>query len=179
MRDINGSWHLRLLCRDVKDYLYELNPNPILVEIGSYEGESTEIFAQEFPFATIYAIDPWVNGYDNLDPTSNADMIKVEQNFDKRIKYYENIIKIKDFSTNVIIENVDMIYIDGNHQYEFVKNDIIHWSKYLKDNGIYSGHDYYENDKYPHVAGVKKAILEMLGKPNKIYADGSWIITKK
>lgn len=173
MRSMDSAWYLRLLCRDIKDYLYNLSSNPIIVEIGSYEGESTEIFAQEFPFATIYAIDPWVNGYDDKDFASNSNMIQVENNFNERTKYYKNIIKIKDFSLNVDMSNIHMVYIDGNHQYEAVKNDILHWKPRLVKNGIISGHDY---TNYGHVAGVKKAVDEILKSVDKVYKDNSWFI---
>lgn len=178
MRNSEGSWELRLLCQDIKDKLYNLSDIPIVVEIGSYSGESSIIFAQEFPFAIIYCIDPWVNGYDDKDIISFADMEKIEKEFDERTKYYKNIVKIKDYSTNINIQNVSMIYIDGNHQYEFVKNDILHWKDKILPNGIISGHDYYDHQEHSHVAGVKKAVLELLGFPNLRYKDGSWIIIK-
>lgn len=176
MRDINGAWHLREMCKDIKDYLYNLSENPIIVEIGSYMGESTEIFAQEFPFATICAIDPWINGYDDNDETSDADMIDVENQFDIRTKYYKNIIKIKDFSLNVDVfsDDISMIYIDGSHKYEDVKADILYWRNKIKVGGIISGHDYYLINSPKHVEGVKKAINEVLVTIDKNYKDGSW-----
>lgn len=176
MRDINGAWHLREMCKDIKDYLYNLSENPIIVEIGSYMGESTEIFAQEFPFATICAVDPWINGYDDNDETSDADMIDVENQFDMRIKYYKNIIKIKDFSLNVnTVDEIDMIYIDGSHRYEDVKADILYWKDKIKSGGIISGHDYYLTNTPKHVKGVEQAIIELLVTIDKSYKDGSWL----
>ena len=177
MRDINGAWHLREMCKDIKDYLYNLSENPIIVEIGSYMGESTEIFAQEFPFATIYAIDPWINGYDDNDETSRADMIDVENQFDMRTKYYKNIIKIKDFSLNVDVfsDDISMIYIDGSHKYEDVKADILYWRNKIKVGGIISGHDYELNNKHNHISGIKRAVDEELSGFDKIYKDTSWL----
>lgn len=176
MRPMNLAWHLRTMCKDIKDRLYELSKNPTIVEIGSYEGESTEIFAQEFPFATIYAIDPWINGYDDNDPTSKVNMINVENQFDMRTKYYKNIIKIKDFSLNVnTVDEIDMVYIDGSHKYEDVKADILYWKSKMKVGGIISGHDYYLTNTPKHVEGVKQAIIELLITIDKSYEDGSWL----
>ena len=49
-----------------------------MIEIGSYQGESTEQFAKLF--GSIHAIDPWQNGYDPNDISSHVtDMVLVEQ----------------------------------------------------------------------------------------------------
>jgi hypothetical protein len=48
---------------------------------------------------------------------------------------------------------------------------------------VISGHDYYENDAFnrvhPHIAGVKVAVNELLGIPDHLFNDGSWIKIKK
>ena len=38
--------------------------------------------------------------------------------------------------------SLDLIYIDANHQFDFVKNDIRMWRKKLKRGGLFAGHDY-------------------------------------
>jgi len=45
---------------------------------------------------------------------------------------------VKDFQDN----SLDFVYIDGNHDYQFVVNDIAEWSKKVKPGGLVSGHDY-------------------------------------
>jgi predicted O-methyltransferase YrrM len=86
MRPDHGKVGLIEMCEDVKIHL---NKDKItIVEIGSYMGESAEIFAQQFPNATIYCVDPFANGYDESDIASTADYLDVEQQFDLRIKQY-------------------------------------------------------------------------------------------
>jgi len=41
-------------------------------------------------------------------------------------------------------ESLDFVYIDGNHRYGFVKEDLWEWGKKVRVGGILSGHDYYE-----------------------------------
>lgn len=182
MRNKEVSWYLREMCRDLRPILQQFQ-NPIVHEVGSYEGESAEIFAQEFPFATIVCIDPWKSGYDDLDDTSHHNFNEVFKNFLFRTNYLKNInyspTDYKDYcSFNETLPQ--MVYIDGLHSYEGVKSDIELSLKVLPKGGIISGHDYYEDDEFlkihPHVSGVKKAIIEKLGKPHKIYLDGSWMI---
>jgi hypothetical protein len=165
---------LRNLAEDIKA---ELGDNITLVEIGSYMGESAEIFAQVLPNATIICIDPFLSDYDEKDSASSTDFIEVEQQFDLRTSAYPNIKKMKGYSTDFKID-CDAIYIDGRHSYEGVKEDILHWKPYVKS--IISGHDYYlENTQLyinnPHIQGVIKAIREVLGEPDNTYSDFSWI----
>ena len=41
------------------------------------------------------------------------------------------------------MESLDFVYIDGNHHFDFVMQDIIEWSKKVRAGGVVSGHDYY------------------------------------
>jgi hypothetical protein len=165
---------LRELAEDIKS---QLGDKITLVEIGSYMGESAEIFAQVLPNSQIICIDPFLSGYDEKDSASYSDYLEVEQQFDLRTANYSNIVKKKGFSTDFKIK-CDAIYIDGRHSYEGVKEDILHWKPFVKS--IISGHDYYLEDSqtyiaHPHIQGVIKAVHEVLGKPDKTYADNSWI----
>jgi hypothetical protein len=168
---------LRKLCNDVREIIGD---SPTIVELGSYMGESSLIFAEEFPNGKIYCVDSWEGGFDNADSCSGDDYNLVENQFDLRMNLVNNITKIKGLSTSVGFE-CDMVYIDACHKYECVKNDIIHWLPFVTK--IMSGHDYYEDinfcNQHPHIKGVKIAIEEMLGFPDKKYDDGSWLIIKK
>jgi hypothetical protein len=172
MRPIDSEMELRKFCRDVKEIIGE---TPTIVELGSYMGESSVIFAQEFPKGNVICIDAWVGGFDNNDSASHADYVDVEEQFDLRTNDYSNIKKIKGYSTDFSID-CDLVYIDACHKYECVINDIKHWKPLTKN--ILSGHDYYLNlefiKKHPHIEGVKRAVDEILGHPNMVFGDGSW-----
>jgi hypothetical protein len=45
-------------------------------------------------------------------------------------------------------ESLDFIYIDANHKYEFVKQDMETWFPKLRNGGIFAGHDYLKMDWY-------------------------------
>ena len=171
MRAHDFELELRKLCQDLKSVLGE---SPTIVELGSYMGESSVIFAQEFPNGTIICIDSWEGGFDDADSASYADYVDVEEQFDLRASLYGNIRKIKGHTTDYSIE-CDMVYIDACHKYECVKNDIIHWGPLVKK--VISGHDYQTDEfvnVHRHIAGVRVAVNEMLGKPDNSYGDGSW-----
>lgn len=172
MRNKNGIEGLKNLCKKIKQKITS-NIN-VFVEIGSFMGESSEIFSNEFPNAKIYCVDPWLSGYDDSDVASRFDFFDVEKQFDLRTKNLNNIIKIKKFSTNFKI-NCDIVYIDGRHFYEGVKEDIKHWLPFT--NKAICGHDYFENEKScpNHLKGVGKAVRELLSKPDETFIDSSWL----
>jgi hypothetical protein len=51
-----------------------------------------------------------------------------------------------------------MVYIDANHEYVAVKQDIIGWTKHVVIKGIVAGHDY----NTPGFPGVAKAVDELV-----------------
>ena len=163
-----------------KDWLYGKS-NLIGIEIGSYAGESAEIFLKSNAFRLLYCIDPWEMNYDpNDDAGKDEGIYLAEKEFDNRFKNNPIIKKVKMKSSEAIDafrdESIDFIYIDGNHQYEFIKQDLIDYVPKIKKGGIISGHDY---GGASHTIGTKKAIDEFFGRPpKKIYADHSWIYIK-
>lgn len=149
------------------------------IEIGSYRGESTEIFLKSNAFKTLYCIDPWEDGYDQNDLASSPEIVQAEKEFDEKFNNNQIIKKIKQKSCDAVTlfedNSIDFIYIDGNHQYEFVKSDLENFVPKIKNGGFISGHDY-----NPHWAGTKKAINDFFKKyPLKVYADCSWIYIKE
>jgi len=144
-----------------------------MVEIGSFVGDSTEIFAQRC--SLINCVDPWKNGYDESDPSSFTwPMSQIEAQFDELRKIYPNIIKYKMKSEFAALDfkdqSLDFIYIDGNHLYDFVKKDILAWLPKLKKPGVIAGHDY----AHKLAPGVKPAVDELLGVPDKRFPETSW-----
>lgn len=143
-----------------------------MIEIGSYAGDSTMLFAQNFK--KVLSIDPYLNDYDINDPACKyMDFDKVYEHFKKNISIYKNIKHIRKTSDEAIKEltkKVDLVYIDGLHTYEQVKKDIINYLPLIKEGGYISGHDYHENWQ-----GVIDAIHETIGEPDMIFKDTSWI----
>ena len=121
-----------------------------------------------------------LNGYLNIkklyliDPWKTYDDIVEQKNFVKNQKFYDecyNFVKNK-FSNNKKVEIVreasviaakkfddnffDFIYIDANHDYEFVLEDLRSWYPKLKKYGVMCGDDY----GHPSGNGVIKAVTE-------------------
>lgn len=153
----------------------------VMVEIGSYQGESMEIFVQSGCVDTIVCIDPWKNGYDESDIASSSDMAKAESMFDKRADNARKTTKVIKHKGTIdtflqseefkqIEGKVDLVYIDACHSYDACKHDIEMCKKFIKPNVAFSGHDY-----VGQWSGVIEAIDETLGKPDWVFSEYSWI----
>ncbi len=148
-----------------------------MVEIGSYAGESSEIFARSGVFSKVICVDPWTNGYDPRDYASKTTEL-AEKKFDKVAEKYSCIEKLKRYSKQAAEKfedwSLDLIYIDATHTYEGVKNDIESWFNKIRPGGIISGHDYSTG-----WGGVMRAVDEKFGKPDKTFRDSSWLVFMK
>lgn len=150
--------------------------NMTMVEIGSYTGESSIIFAQHFK--KVICIDPFLNDYDKNDITCQyADFDLVYKKFLENTANYSNISLIRKKSDDAVKdlkdETIGFVYIDGIHTYEQVTNDINNYKPLIKGSFI-GGHDYSDN-----WIGVKNAIDRLLDSPHKIFSDTSWIVNLK
>ena len=179
-------------------YDFIINNNyKTLVEVGLGKGPTTgyilkNINDKEF---RMYGVDPFLEYfgrigsdegvYKRLYSRSVQGMGANERKVAKAIggdKRYTLIRKkssdaVKDFEP----ESIDIVFIDANHNYEYVLEDIEKWSKIVRKGGIVSGHDYFPNPKRSRASGVKKAVdeyAEIYGIDFKRAADTVWYFYK-
>ena len=110
--------------------------NKLLVgaEIGVDEGKNALSLFEMLNIEKLYLVDV----YDNLFPYTKA--IKRLELYRKNIQF---IIKKSIDASRDIKEPLDFVYIDANHSYIYVYQDIELWYKKVKRNGILCGHDIY------------------------------------
>jgi hypothetical protein len=137
-----------------------------MVEIGSYMGESTCLFAGSNLFDTIWSVDIW--RFDELEQIYNSNIATLYPDIIKSIKSLSSTAA-KNWDRGL----VDLVYIDASHDYDSAIEDIILWSKIVKPGGIISGHDYNKN-VWP---GVYKAVNECFSDRSiTVFCDTSWAI---
>jgi hypothetical protein len=109
------------------------------VEVGIWEGEYTEKFCKQG--MKMYGIDPWkARGRQSQKMQDDRCLRAIE-----RLKPYDcEVIRKRSAQcvTDFKDESLDFVYIDGDHSYRFVVEDIREWSKKVRKGGIVSGHDY-------------------------------------
>lgn len=118
------------------------------VEVGTERGVYAEILCKANPTAQLYCVDLWecYTGY--RDRKSNREFKDIYQTAQERLGKYK-IEMIREFSMDAVKHfpegSLDFVYIDANHEYPWVTEDIIHWSKRVRPGGIVAGHDYYRS----------------------------------
>ncbi len=154
----------RKILRNKKDLL--------VAEIGTFRGENAQNILENFPhIKTLYLIDPWKEYLDYTGVENKMTSSILSSALKETIK---RIKKFSDEAVKDLPEEMDFIYIDGNHEYNYVKKDMKNYYSKLKKGGILAGHDIM-------TPGVTKAFCEFVveNKLNPIIKHMDWIIIKK
>lgn len=109
-----------------------------LVEIGSYLGASSLVLSRANKKNTLYCIDTW-----NNDAMSEGSWDTMSA-FLHNTKHCKNIVPLRMWSTEAVDkvpQNIDMLFVDGDHSYEGVKKDIDLYFPKIKSGGIVAMHD--------------------------------------
>lgn len=148
-----------------------------ICEIGSGRGGSISTIGLANPSANLINIDRFSSYDEETHTGTNYDypgftysgFLKNIEPFNLKLK---TIRKWSDDAVNDIEDkSLDMIFIDGNHGYEYCKRDIINYAPKLKEKGIMCGHDY-----HPRFPGVIKAVREMLANRYFVVENSSvWV----
>jgi predicted O-methyltransferase YrrM len=149
--------------------------NKRVCEIGCFRGVSTETFLQYSP-AEFYAVDIWGMNidYHECDWLGNLNFANIEREFREMTTLYDNVHIIKNYSIDAakLFSNnsLDLVYIDGEHTYEAVKNDIQSWLPKISYGGYIAGHDYVQPQ-------LKQAVCENFPIDKiKTFKDSSWLV---
>jgi len=137
-------------------------------EIGVLDGKYSKWLCYKVKLHKLFLVDPYY-AYDAYSENrTKKDLNNFEKDAKKRLLNDKNcnVEFIKKFSMEAVKdiedESLDFVFIDANHDYEWVKEDIYEWSKKVKKGGIVSGHDY---SRY-HFKGVVRAVDEYIEKNN-------------
>lgn len=126
---------------------YFKNKKITAVEVGTYEGRNAKSILKELNIEKFYIVDPYENysDYASSEPETVTELIRAKKRASERLKgYKEKITWIKKRSEDAIKDipfGADFIYIDGNHEYKYVKKDMENYFEKLKQGGILAGHD--------------------------------------
>jgi FkbM family methyltransferase len=126
-------------------------PNNIKVaaEIGVEEGVFSEMILKHNYQITLYSIDAWgpCDWYKDSKSTNKKYWYNYFVKTKKRLAKFGNRSQIIKQQSNEAYKNFDdnffdFIYIDANHGYNYISEDINNWFPKLKVGGIFAGHDY-------------------------------------
>ena len=120
-----------------------------VAEIGVLRADWSHLFLTNWRGRLLHAIDPWQQNYDPEDPASGFDMAEAKEYARQRliphhgkgrVQYHvmASLAAVQRFGER----QLDMVYVDGCHQYDAVKADLAAWWPKIKSGGILAGHDY-------------------------------------
>lgn len=142
-------------------------------EIGVDKGE----FSQHFGKAglKLFAIDPWRYDKQYHESPIQKRLDFLYEHTQRVLAPYPNCKIIRKTSMEAVEdfedESLDFVYIDGNHQFRYIAEDLVEWSKKVKKGGVICGHDYiYTSGKTKagtvHVIYVVNAFIKAYGIKN-------------
>lgn len=118
-----------------------------MVEIGLWYGRSTLFIAEELKKLNkqviIYSVDF---------------MMSLPNYLSSHVKFLP--LSSQEASQKFDDESLDFVFIDADHQYDSVLNDIKVWLPKIRVGGIIAGHDYNDYEEINSYPGVRKAVDE-------------------
>lgn len=136
------------------------------VEIGVADGDYSEVLMNAVPELELYGIDTYRPLKEYRDYTRRETFEGMERHAHGKLDKFPAYHFVKKLSAEALGDfsdgSIDFVYIDGNHSFEYVTNDIVGWSKKVKPGGIISGHDYekMEENSRNHVYKVLNAFTD-------------------
>ena len=142
-----------------------------IFEIGTFKGTTTlHLAVNSEPNTRIFTLNLPVSSMPSAESVSFDHKTKFEEEAQTGEKYRGTDVAPKiiqlygdsavyDFTP--FYNRMDFVFVDGSHQYEFVKKDSMNAFKLLKENGLILWHDYGR-------AGVTKA-LDEISRQKTIY----------
>lgn len=138
------------------------------VEIGVYKGEHAESLLNRADIKKLYLVDPYElyreygegrqhYGVDR-DPlvTAKAEAMRRLAPHSAKIEW---IFQLSAAAVEQIPNDVDFVYVDGNHEESFVRADIAAYYPKIRSGGVIGGHDYYNGFRREH-DGVVRAVSQ-------------------
>jgi len=148
--------------------------NITAVEVGVFYGENARSILRTLDIDHLYLIDPYED-YTCAGVTVKMDGI--ERAAKKRLKPWEKKITwIKKYSHDAVydIPKADFIYLDANHDYEYISKDLPRYYNRMKQGGIFGGHDM----KVFHMGTIQAVIefadeyhLKLQAEPDDWYVE--------
>jgi len=145
-------------------------------EIGISRGKMTkQVLNLMTDIETYYCVDPWIDDEDYFEAINeHFDFNEIYQSYRNNThKFRDKIVELRMKGTEAVkmipAGSLDFCFIDANHLYRHIKNDIEIWSPKVRKGGLLGGHDYGWKHK-----GVKKAVDELLPEAFTVKEGNCW-----
>jgi hypothetical protein len=129
-------------------------------EIGTERGIYAETLCKANPRAALICVDSWTAYSGYRDHTQQDEIDGCFREAVERLAKYNTVIKRMPSMTAAAAiqdKSLDFVYIDANHEWPYVTQDIYYWARKVRSGGIVAGHDYIRSvkrDSKNHVVGA-------------------------
>jgi len=161
-----------------------ISKNMMGAEIGVQQGYSSELILKA-GVRRLYCIDPWADREDYPECRGWTDFSIWKRQAELRLKEWVGtdrlhmIQKAGHDAVDEIQVPLDFVFIDGNHEYEMVAQDIEDWWPKIKPGGFLAGHDYYPSpDKFHRVQQAVDEWAKKTGAVLRVFKD-CWLVHKE
>lgn len=122
------------------------------VEIGTFEGYNALGILKYTPTTKLYCVDPYkaykcsVGEY--MGRFDQNDWDEICERTQKKLEGWdvEFVRKTSQEASQILPNDLDWVYIDGNHSVEACYQDLCLWGKKVKVGGKFGGHDASESE---------------------------------
>lgn len=128
-RDLTG-WHTLSKKRSLTKFI-PAETEGVLVELGSWKGQSTDWFLKTFPKLKVIAIDHWRGSEEHQKMSVKKDLPRLYETFLGNMwPHQSRLIPVKRDSLAGLLQvrvvgiKPAVIYVDASHKYQDVKADI-------------------------------------------------------
>ena len=147
-----------------------------IAEIGVNLGEFSRLILDQCQPSALHLIDPWELSTADDDYAASVGENPSTEMAEDRYRQVCKVFKTEEASGQVTLHramsdkavedfddhSLDWIYIDGNHSYESVKQDLELYLPKVRPDGLILGHDYANNSMSRHFGfGVVQAVNEV------------------
>lgn len=158
---------------DRNELLKRLSKASVSAEIGVWKGDFSERILEVTCPGEHHLIDPWLfqpefpnRMYGGRVAKNQQDMDEILDSVRERFCSFPNVFFHRGISSEVLptfgTGFFDWVYVDGNHQYDYVTQDLeLSWDV-VKSGGVIAGDDYTWNaaENYP----VQRAVLDFVSR---------------
>ena len=140
------------------------------VEVGTSEGVNAKVVLDNWKEITkLWCVDCWLAYKEYTDYTLESDQTLLRNACIINTVTRPKMHIITDLSIEAAKgfedKSVDFVYIDANHAYKYVREDILAWLPKVKKGGIIGGHDWdWTGPNKEDVFAVKRAVEDIFGK---------------
>lgn len=123
------------------------------VEVGVARGRYSKVLLENNPGLKLYGVDPWEAHEGYADFEDQNQLSDYHQTARETLAPY-NFVEIQKYSMDAVNDfedgSLDFVYIDANHVFPYIMDDICAWTPKVRPGGVVSGHDYRLEVWRPH-----------------------------